>query len=300
MKRIIALAVGSLLLLTVCTKQNTTVAETSPTPTLPPNRGPSAVFTATPDPNATPCPTVTFPTRDPNATPYVPKYTPYNPTPTPYTTPFPFAEIWDDIDADYTLTQEKISKMLTYRFDYDDNLDIKPQSDFTSKEEYTEFIKSECEKRYKTNVEYLKSHEINALYIKMDVGRDSNTGFEGKIYGKTTNAEEISAWKNAVLSLPAEKCSEYSIDPHRFTGGFTTITFYIDINGKIMRFFDLNAFDGLGTTYFDFEKSLYLPYGINGKKTDFFRNYRALWEERYESAMLNAYPTQSEVNLVFN
>ena len=161
--------------------------------------------------------------RDPNATPYVPKYTPYNPTPTSYTTPFPFAEIWDDMDTDYTLTQEKISKMLAYRFDYEDNLDIKPQSDFTSKEEYTEFIKSECEKRYKANVEYLKSHEINTLYIKMDVGRDSNTRFEGKIYGKTTNAEEISAWKNAVLSLPAEKCSEYSIDPHRFTGGFTTV-----------------------------------------------------------------------------
>ena len=83
MKRIIALMVGSLLLLTACTKQNTTVAESSPTPTLPPNRGPSAVFTATPDPNATPCPTVTFPTRDPNATPYVPKYTPCNTVTTP-------------------------------------------------------------------------------------------------------------------------------------------------------------------------------------------------------------------------
>ena len=68
MKRIIALIVGSLLLLTACTKQNTTVAETSPTPTLPPNRGPSAVFTATPDPNATPCPTkapTPTPTIDP-------------------------------------------------------------------------------------------------------------------------------------------------------------------------------------------------------------------------------------------
>lgn len=67
MKRVIALALGSLLLLTACTQQNTTVAESTPTPTLPPNRGPSAVFTATPDPNATPYPAKApaTPTLDP-------------------------------------------------------------------------------------------------------------------------------------------------------------------------------------------------------------------------------------------
>ena len=281
MKRIIALMVGSLLLLTACTKQNTTVAETSPTPTLPPNRGPSAVFTATPDPNATPCPTVSFPPR--------------TPTPTPSPTIHPgFAMI----EADGMESQEKIKKMLTYSFEEDNTYDIRPQSDFASEEEYVEFIKTECEKKYKENFDYLQKHKVDAWYIRFELA-DCATVYLDPVYVKITNEQMVTQINQIIQNCSAKKNPEYSIrKPLALPcGGYVDATFYIEKDGKITRMFDSDMHYTLGIKYFEHEPCLYLSYG---SKSPSFQEYLLNWDKLLTQLIVENYVTQSEVNLVFN
>ena len=295
--RSIFIFICTIILLTACANQGETVAKStvSPTPKLPPNRGPSAVFTATPDPNATPCPTVTFPTRDPNATPYVPKYTPYNTVTTPEPTIHPgFAMI----EADGMESEKKIKKMLTYSFDEDNTYDIRPQSDFASEEEYVEFIKTECEQKYKENFDYLQKHKVDVWYIRFELA-DCATVYLDPVYVKITNEQMVNQINRIIQNCSAKKNPEYSIrKPLALPcGGYVGATFYIEKDGKITRMFDSDMHYTLGIKYFEHEPCLYLSYG---SKSPSFQEYLLNWEEFLTQLIVENYVTQSEVNLVFD
>lgn len=273
----------TIILLTACANQGQTVAEKSPSPSpsFPPIKGSSAVFTATPDPNATPYPTVTFPPR--------------TPTPTPSPTLHPGIAM---IEADGMESQEKIKKMLTYSFDEDNTYDIRPQSDFASEEEYVEFIKTECEKRYKENFDYLQSHEIDAWYIKFEL-IDYDSIYGGAIYVKVTNKQMVTQINRIIQACSAKKNPEYSIRKPLYTyvGGYEDTTFYIEKDGKITRMFETDLAHDLGVKYFENEPSLFLPYGADSTLvTDFLHN----WAELLTQLIVENYVTQSEVNLVFD
>ena len=281
--RSILIFICTIILLTACAKQGGTVAEStvSPTPTLPPNRGPSAVFTATPDPNATPCPTVSFPPR--------------TPTPTPSPTIHPgFAMI----EADGMESDKKIKKMLTYSFGEDNTYDIRPQSDFASEEEYVEFIKTECEKRYKENLDYLQKHKVDAWYIRFELA-DCATVYLDPVYVKITNEQMVTQINKIIQNCSAKKNPEYSIrKPLALPcGGYVGATFYIEKDGKITRMFDSDMHYTLGIKYFEHEPCLYLSYG---SKSPSFQEYLLNWEEFLTQIIVENYVTQSEVNLVFN
>ena len=295
--RSILIFICTIILLTACAKQGGTVAEStvSPTPTLPPNRGPSAVFTATPDPNATPCPTVTFPTRDPNATPYVPKYTPYNTVTTPKPTIHPgFAMI----EADGMESEKKIKKMLTYSFDEDNTYDIRPQSDFASEEEYVEFIKTECEKKYKENFDYLQKHKVDAWYIRF-LFTGASYAYSDPIYVKITNAQMVNQINQMIQGCSAKKNPQYSIRRPDLlsTGGVSKAKFFVEKDGKIIRMFETDSHYNLGIAYFESEPSYEIPYCSDNRILfDFLNN----WDKLLTQLIVENYVTQSEVNLVFN
>lgn len=281
--RSILIFICTIILLTACAKQGGTVAESTvfPTPTLPPNRGPSAVFTAAPDPNATPCPTVNFPPR--------------TPTPTPSPTIHPgFAMI----ESDGMESQEKIKKMLTYSFEEDNTYDIRPQSDFASEEEYVEFIKTECEKRYKENLDYLQIHEIDAWYIRFEL-IDYGSIYGGPIYVKITNKQMVTQINQMIQDCSAKKNPKYSIRKplYPYGDGYEDTTFCVEKDGKITRMFETDLAHDLGVKYFENEPSLLLPYGADSTLViDFLHN----WADFLTQLIVENYVTQSEINLVFN
>ena len=281
--RSILIFICTIILLTACANQGGTVAEStvSPTPTLPPNRGPSAVFTATPDPNATPCPTVSFPPR--------------TPTPTPSPTIHPgFAMI----ESDGMESQEKIKKMLTYSFEEDNTYDIRPQSDFASEEEYTEFIKTECEKRYKENFDYLQKHKVDAWYIRF-LFTGTSYAYSDPIYVKITNAQMVNQINQMIQGCSAKKNPQYSIRRPDLlsTGGVSKAKFFVEKDGKIIRMFETDSQYNLGIAYFESEPSYEIPYSSDNRILfDFLNN----WDKSLTQLIVENYVTQSDVNLVFN
>ena len=281
--RSILIFICTIILLTACAKQGGTVAEStvSPTPTLPPNRGPSAVFTATPDPNATPCPTVSFPPR--------------TPTPTPSPTIHPgFAMI----ESDGMESQEKIKKMLTYSFEEDNTYDIRPQSDFASEEEYVEFIKTECEKKYKENLDYLQKHKVDAWYIRF-LFTGASHAYSDPIYVKITNAQMVNQINQMIQGCSAKKNPQYSIRRPDLlsTGGVSKAKFFVEKDGKIIRMFETDSHYNLGIAYFESEPSYEIPYCSDNRILfDFLNN----WDKLLTQLIVENYVTQSEVNLVFN
>ncbi len=259
-------------LLTACASQGETVAEStvSPTPTLPPNKGPSAIFTATPDPNVTPY---------------------HTPSPTPLSG-------FEMIEADGMESQQKIKKMLTYSFEEDNTYDIRPQSDFASEEEYVEFIKTECERKYKENLDYLQSHEIDAWYIKFEL-IDYGSIYGGPIYVKITNKQMVTQINQMIQDCSARKNPEYSIRKplYPYGDGYEDTTFCVEKDGKITRMFETDLAHDLGVKYFENEPSLLLPYGADSTLViDFLHN----WADFLTQLIVENYVTQSEVNLVFN
>lgn len=202
------------------------------------------------------------------------------------------------IESDGMESQEKIKKMLTYSFEEDNTYDIRPQSDFASEEEYVEFIKTECEKRYKENFDYLQSHKIDAWYIRFELA-DCATVYLDPVYVKITNEQMVNQINQLIQNCSAKKNPEYSIrKPLALPcGGYVGATFYIEKDGKITRMFDSDIHYALGIKYFEHEPCLYLSYG---SYTPSFQEYLLNWEEFLTQLIVENYVTQSDVNLVFN
>ena len=154
--------------------ENTGEAEA--TPTLPPGRGPSAVFPAS--------------------------YAPWEPTPTPTPappTPTPVPE------TEWT----QVKEMLTYKFEPYIESPQKTESDFSSRQEYESFIKDYCEKKYNENMAYVQNTDIDTLYVRLEDSRCGPNEFEEKVFLAIKNKDTISAWKQAIASMRPQKRANY-------------------------------------------------------------------------------------------
>ena len=247
--------------------ENTGEAEA--TPTLPPGRGPSAVFPAS--------------------------YAPWEPTPTPTPappTPTPVPE------TEWT----RVKEMLTYKFEPYIESPQKTESDFSSRQEYESFIKDYCEKKYNENMAYVQNTDIDTLYVRLEDSRCGPNEFEEKVFLAIKNKDTISAWKQAIASMRPQKRANYPVEESKviYCGGFISLEFFVEKDGKIQRVFQTDRVAlHFGVSYFENgEPDYFLPYATESDDEYFHTLYSSLTDYIHEEIYRN-YDSGNKVHLVF-
>ena len=165
---------------------------------------PAADDSSTPVAEATPTPTIEA-TSAPTATP---SPTPYNGSKIGY-----------------------FKGIINYDFEATSNAVLKKPEDFSSEEEFHEFIYQDCLRRHQELISFIKSNQLTELFLWVNfLGQDLLPELVEDQYFRVpcvlTDKELLDEWKDFVLNTSLKKNSGYTYTPETIPTGMGRRIFY--------------------------------------------------------------------------
>ena len=128
------------------------------------------------------------------------------PTATPSPTPYSGSKI------------EYFENIINYNFYATSNAVQKRPEDFTTEEEFYEFIYQDCERRHQELVSFIKSNQLTELFLRVNfLGQDLLPELVDLQYITVpcvlTDKELLNEWKDFVLNTSLKKNPSFIYDP---------------------------------------------------------------------------------------